>query len=292
MEEVTAPKQPLFVAERLFADPTPNGRINQRIVQHFTLLARELTDLSDKEFEEFFGVLLYLGRKLASVWQHLNRYQVIQADLLDKLDQPPPDTRVLEVEYSQELFQEFDEFLVQLKSSLDHLVKIGRPILGPKIWNIQTFGEKGRSVEKALENNLPREQRTLSRKMSKIVFGQHRTWLNDVIKARDKVNHFIEGGLRFEHFGVHKIPDGTVLVPMWNDEQTLGEAMQAIWENLIRFTEDFLAMFLFLRRKPGLVLFHGPEPKNSAESPWMLATEAQMKTTLDTGGWTTDLPEA
>jgi len=280
--------KPLFVLEKLFSDPTPGGRINQRIGQRFFFLARELTDLSEQEVNQFFGILLYLCRKLASVWVHLERYRAVEKELVGKLRNatPPVNPQVLELEYSQELFQEFDEFLVQLKSALDHLVKAPVPIFGSKVWTLRTFGDKGRDVTNALEKNIPRKYRDMVAGIKKMLFQQHGPWLNDVIRARDKVNHFIEGGLRFEHFGVHKLPDGTIQVPMWSPDQTLLEGMAAIWENLFRFTEDFLAMFLFFRHKPGLTLFHGPEPTDPTKSPWILSTEAVMEATVKQPGWT------
>ncbi len=211
-----ADHEPQFVLQRLFTDPTPGGRINQRIGQRFFFLTRELTDLSEPEVEQFFGIVMYLCRKLASVWVHLDRYRKVEKDLLDKVSRGTPTTspQVLELEHSQELFQEFDEFLVQLKSALDHLVKTGIPIFGPKVWTLRTFGDKGRDVVKALEKNVPRKYKDLAAGVKKMLFDQHSAWLDDVIRARDKVNHFIEGGLKFEQFGVHKLPNGTIYVPM------------------------------------------------------------------------------
>ena len=68
----------------------------------------------------------------------------------------------VQLEPSQELFLEFDEFLVQVKSTLDHLVKVPMVFLGKNRWSLNTFGDKGDSVIKALSHNLPSSQKKFS----------------------------------------------------------------------------------------------------------------------------------
>ena len=280
--------KPPFVFTRIFSDPTPDGLINQRIVQHFTFVARDLTDLTEKELEQFFRILIYLAKKLASVWVHLDRYRKVQEELVAKLTTAPSDSNqsVIEMEYSDELFQEFDEFSVQLKSALDHLVKIPIPVLGPRVWSLRTFGSKGNDVRKALENNIPKKHKKQVKHMKKMLLDRNAVWLGDIITVRDKINHFIEGSVPFEYFGVHRLPDESIKVPMWSSDQKLSAALEVVWDNLIKFTEDFIAMFLFLRHKPGLVLYHGPEVKGSARLRWVIATEEEMDAALAQGGWT------
>src|SRR5262249_47581245 len=56
------------------------------------------------------------------------------------------------VSYSQELYLEFDEFLVQYKSSLDYLAKLPATLLGWNKWNRRTFGERGKRIIKMLRS--------------------------------------------------------------------------------------------------------------------------------------------
>ncbi len=69
-------------------------------------------------------------------------------------------------------------------------------------------------------------------------------------------------------------------------DQTLSDGMAVIWENLFRFTEDFLATFLFFRHKPGLTLFRGPQPPDPTKSPWVVSTEAATEAAVKQPGWT------
>jgi len=274
--------RPQFVMERLFSDPTPHGIINQRVIQHLFALAREHTDMTDEEQQELLRVLMYLARKLAFTWIHLQRFKEKQAELVRKLGDAPDARKgaVLELEYSEVLFQEFDEFAVQLKSTLDHLVKAGVPVLGKKTWTLRTFGDNGRDVVKALQNNAPRRFRDAVHGIREMLLRTNEPWLASFIAIRDRVNHFVAGGLRIQDFGVHRLPDGTVRVPMWNDDQPLADAMDTVWNNLLRFCEDFVAVFLHFRHKPGLVLFHGPESGSPTRSPWRSTTQAVMDATL------------
>lgn len=273
-------QNPQFVQQRLFADPTPHGIVNQRIIQHSFLLARQLTDLNEKEQQDLLHVLLYLGRKLAFTWNHLSRFGEIQGGLRRQVEATPASASVvIQIEYSEELFQEFDEFAVQLKSTLDHLVKIGVPVFGAK-WTLRTFGDKGASVIKALENNVPKKHKAEVEGIKEMFLKRNETWLRDFIEVRDRVNHFVEGGLPLEKFGVNRLPDGSITVPMWHVNQPVVDAMDIIWNNLLRFSEDFVAAFLYFRRKPGLVLFHGPEPDDPTRSPWVVTTEEVMQREL------------
>ena len=52
-------------------------------------------------------------------------------------------------EHSQELYEEFDVFTVQIMSALDHVVQVMRPMLDRK-WTMYTFAKKGQGVLKSL----------------------------------------------------------------------------------------------------------------------------------------------
>lgn len=285
-EQPAVPKNPQFVMERLFSDPTPRGIVNQRIVHHLFALALEHTDLSDEEQTELLRILTYLGRKLAFTWIHLERFKERQTELARQLEEitQSANPTVLELQYSEELFQEFDEFTVQLKSTLDHLVKVGVPILGGRVWTLRTFGDKGQDVIRALNNNAPKRFRGAVKGIKEMLLKTNEPWLTSFIAVRDRINHYIAGGLRIQEFGVHRLPDGTVRVPMWNKDQQLADAMEVVWMNLLRFSEDFVAVFLHFRHKSGLVLFHGPESGDPTQSPWRSTTQAVMDATLGNQG--------
>lgn len=79
------------------------------------------------------------------------------------------------MDYSQDLFEEFDVFSVQIKSTLDHLVSALRPMIGRK-WTMCTFGGKGETVLNSLKRSTGRKHEGRVRMMEHLLFrDQHRT---------------------------------------------------------------------------------------------------------------------
>jgi hypothetical protein len=221
-----------FQVMQIFHDPTPNGLINIRIVASMLDIATRYTTLTEQEKEHFLLILLLVARKMVSVWNHKERYIIEQDRLIGVVSNEGlfPGTSV-NLSLSQELFSEFDEFLVQIKSTLDHLVKIPVPILGKNIWSLRTFGSKGEEVLKVLRHNLPEQHKYTAIGFEKVIFDQHRPWLNHVIKLRDRVNHYLEGGISTQAFTVYKAGE-EIKVPMFTKEQTVAQLMAIVWQNL------------------------------------------------------------
>jgi hypothetical protein len=277
------PKRPSFVKARLFSDPTPNGSINRRILVN-PLVLTDATDLNDEERERLLRLLTLVARKLASVWTHRARYAEAQHELVAAAhDAVGLDTEVLDLGYSQELFLEFEEFLVQVKSALDHLVKVPAVFIGTKAWSLTTWGDKGRKVEKAVKNNLPKQHKQHAAGIRDLVLKPHREWLPDVIEARDKVSHYLQGGVDFELFGVHLMEGGDVRVPLWAPDQTVLEFMDVIWGNLLRLAEDFVHVFLYLRVTDDYVFKKDPQSPMSAKPSWTLHPRRKLDALRDAG---------
>ncbi len=263
---------------KLFDDPTPNGIINQRFVRQQLVLAKA-TDFTDREANLFLRILILVAKKLAFVWKHKSAFQNLEEKLVADLTARGGKGEIPEgQDASEDLFMEFDGFLVQVKSMLDYLVKIPIPIFGKNKWPAITFGEKGERIRKLLKN-LPRQYHSKAAGINTVLFQKHKDWLHLVIEARDKQNHFIDGGIPFEYFGVfwdRSKPIAIIHTPRWSNDQSVTEFMDVIWNNLFRFCEDFVAEFLFFRVKPGLVFFHGFDDISSPESPWKVVSQAEM----------------
>lgn len=277
----------MFKAVKLFEDPT-KGLINLRLIQHIFKLT-EFTDLNGKEKEELFNLLILIGRKLASVWQHLEEYKKYEEALIVKAKENPivSGRGVVQVEPSQELFNEFDEFLVQIKSCLDYMVKVPAIIVGPKRWTIRTFANKGEDVINGLQRNLPKEYSNSATAVIHFI-EKNQNWLEDTISARDKINHFIDGGINFEYFSVICIKEGekvTLQLPMWSNEQTIRDFMQIIWNNLFRLCENFIVSTLHMRFKKEYALYSGKVDIGSVESPWKVASHEEFKRVTSNSGW-------
>jgi hypothetical protein len=256
-----------FSAMKLFDDPTPNGVINRRVVQHFMQLSR-YTDLNDTEGNQFIDILILVGRKMVSVWNHLANYRAEETRLVEGFQSG----KMQHIDVSQTLFNEFDEFTVQIKSTLDHLVKIMIPMVGAKRWTIRTFGNKGEDVLTALKRNIGKGHEGRVRMMEVRLFEKHKAWLEAVIGARDRVNHYLDGGVDIKVFAVFKREDGVVEVPQWSREQKLAAMMDESWKILLNFVEDFVAMALNFRLPDDKysLIWRSGMPAGSASSPWHL----------------------
>jgi hypothetical protein len=272
---------PGFTAAKIFDDPTPNAVINQRIMRQFLHVAR-FTDMTPDEGRLFADILILVGRKMVSVWNHLEKYHVEEKRLIAAYESGAAS----QVDFSHTLFNEFDEFTVQIKSTLDHLVKIMIPMVGAKRWTVRTFGNKGEDVLKALKRNTGKQHEGRVRMMEIRLFEAHKPWLEAVIGSRDRVNHYLDGGIRIQTFAVLR-PDGAVDVPMWSAEQRLADMMDATWGMFLNFVEDFIAMALYFRIPDDKysILWKGV-PADSARSPWHLVRRELADALVEGGGGT------
>ena len=254
----------------LFNDKTPNAVILHRILLR-SINIRNCTDLSQEEGSDLIDLTVLSSRKMLSVWKHLEAYRVEEQRLKEKFWLNPDAPR----EYSQDLLEEFDVFAVQVKSTLDHLVKVLRPMLGPE-WKIYTFEKKGAGVLKTLKGSFSEKKYGGQiRAMEHYLFDDvNKAWLTLIIESRDRVNHGQFGGLKIEKFAVFRTPDGTVHLPMWNNNQSFMAAMDMAWKNLFLYVEDFIALSLNFRIKPGMFFGRIEKPLSTAESTWNPISQA------------------
>lgn len=198
-------------ATKLFEDKTPNAIILNRILLNSLNVAAH-DDLEQPDESELIDLIVLLSRKLLSVWTHLHAYLAQERTLAEQAAIWPTTER----QHSQELYEEFDVFSVQIKSTLDHLVQIMRPILGPNKWTMYSFGDKGERVLAALQRNTSKHHAGHVRMMEHELFNEtNKNWLTLIINARDQVNHGMAGGMKIERFAVYRDAAGTVHLPMW-----------------------------------------------------------------------------
>lgn len=267
-----------LIHRTLFIDPTGKGIINHRF--HMTLFKlMDFTELTSKEKKEIHNLLLLISVKLGIVWNHYNKYSSTEDSLIKKvLNAPNDNSFVEEINYSQDLFSEFDGFLVQIKSTLDYIVKIPSIVLGWKHWNLTTFGEKGEKVIRALQKNMPRKWAGQAKILEKSIIGKHTPWLKSTIEARDKINHFLRGGISLDNFIVYKskvvssLNENMLYLPMWTPDVSIRRYMEVTWWNLFSLAEQFIAVFITLKLKSDYGFAHVPVEQGSTESPVVIMT--------------------
>ncbi len=264
--------------ENLFNDPTPNGYINQRFVFTMMRIAQDSTDFTDEEFIEFVKELLLIAKKLVAVWKHKQRYEEIEDALIkiEENNEPIEKLDLQHISYSQDLALEVDEFLVQLKSTLDYLAKFPRAIIGNGFPYLHTFGDKGGAVIKAMKNNLPKKWEKHGIIVKDWLLVDHRPWLEMAIDARDKLNHYKDGGLDDKAFLVAKTTVNgktQVIVPHWVENLTIREYLNNVWFNLFTLVEQFTVGFLVMRFKEGIGFVHTLKPRDGIISPFIIGPD-------------------
>lgn len=273
---------------KLFDDPTPNGFINKRLIQYLFSLTK-YTDLTDDEKDKLFELLLLIGKKLVLIWSHYQNYIRIEEDEINKATTNPirKSQGAIPINPSQGLFFEFDEFLVQIKSCLDYLVNVPIVIVGRNSWPLRTFGNKGEDVIKALANNIPQKYSSYARLLSDSI-KKAQPWLELTIEARDKINHFLEGGINFEYFTITFTKDDKdehLQVPMWSNDQTIKQFFDISWANIFQFCENFIGMLIAFRIQDDYSFYHGTSTINSIESPWKVTTHQEMERIVGNPDW-------
>lgn len=180
--------------------------------------------------------------------------------------------------YSQELFEEFDVYAVQIKSTLDHLARVFRPILrGEKTWTVQTWSDNGDKVLNELKN-LPKVRKGHVQLVERMLFTHaNRKWIETIVGTRDKVNHYKDGGIDIRHFAIARNPDGSVRVPMWVEGQALGTMIDITWSNFFHFVEDFLALAIKFRMPDKHSLLRTERPLSTNQSAWTVIPMIETK---------------
>ena len=93
----------------------------------------------------------------------------------------------------------------------------------------------------------------------------------------------LQGGVDYELFAVHPDQHGQIRVPHWSPDQTVAEFMEVIWGNLLRLSEDFIHVFLYLRVTEEYVFKRDPSPASSAKPSWTLHRKAKLDALREAG---------
>src|SRR5437867_8602408 len=110
MDEQMEPP-PGYTAALVFDDPTPNAIVLNRINRQAFEVAARFTDLNEYEKNDLIDLVMLISRKMVSVWKHLQAYHAEEKRLVEKFT-----AGAKHQVFSQELFEEFDVFAVQIKS--------------------------------------------------------------------------------------------------------------------------------------------------------------------------------
>jgi hypothetical protein len=234
-----------------FEDPS-GGIFNKRIMQQFFGQC-QVSDMTEKERADVRDLLYVIALKFVSIWTHDQRYDKIEKELLAAAEANPSDRREnkpLRFENAQALYIEMDGFLVQCKSVLDHVCIILHYTMNISFSSLSSFGDNGNKIIKILKRNAPSRAKASAAALAEHI-QKNQGWLKWMIEARDRMNHFLHGGLSPILFGVGCIieKDGTKTIhrPKLNPEEQVKDIMTKLLDYVLLFIEYFLGIALAVR---------------------------------------------
>jgi hypothetical protein len=255
----------------LFNDPTDGGLINLRIVMRLLSLAKDHANATDDEVLAYMNVLVSIGNKLVCCWKHWKRYQRIEASETGHAKKVPLDpSQSATIGLAQDLHLTFDDFLVQTSSCIDRAAHAPRVFLGDR-WPRSPVTSTSALIA-AITKHI-RHGHAAAAKGLIHTADSHRAWLDDILRLAGT-------GVESDLFRVYAIREGdgiVVRVPRFSTELSMVDFLEMTWRSLFCFVEDFLAICLVLRLKPGLLLQCAPSPVESgAPSPWTVVREREI----------------
>jgi len=231
-----------------FTDPSTNNQINNKFFNGVVPIAIQ-TNLKDEDKNQVISLVTILSMKLVSLWEIKEQYRKELRNLKTELKKSPKGGNDNLHHYSIQssgLLGWLDVYLVQIKSILDHLVKIPSPIFGYNRWNLATFGGKGQKVKKAFQN-LPREYKERTKDYYEQIF-ETQGWIHDAIDMRDRLNHGVKGGLDLRMFEISYDENGGKFIePMWSNEQSIEEALDIIFDSILKTSSIFCGLIFSLK---------------------------------------------
>lgn len=158
-----------------------------------------------------------------------------------------------------ELIFELEAFLYQCKSSLDIMVKILTPIVGPRVIKTQTFGNKGETTIKGLEQYKHNKSVNINainaiNRLIVLIKENQDAWLKIIIEMRDKLCHYT--GLCNYLFIPKRLPNGDIVPekPKIIQLMATDKFLNLVYNNNIQFQQDFFCMALSIRFPTGIDL--------------------------------------
>jgi hypothetical protein len=224
------------------------------MLQFFEMGAK--SNMTEGERADVFDLLHVIALKFAAIWTHDHRYEVREKELTAASEADPVDRRKnvpMRFASAQDLYIEWDGFLVQCKSVLDHMVNILHYTLGINFSSLTSFRNNGTGIINVLKRNVggtpPGKKKAAALLIKHIENNQD--WLKGMIEARDRMNHFLHGGMSPMAFGVASIieKDGiqTLHRPMLTKDLILKDVMKTVMSNVLEFIEYFMGISIAVR---------------------------------------------
>jgi hypothetical protein len=233
-----------FLIKKLWSDKEISGRILLQLMNLFP--ESLLQDQKDRFFKHAFAAM----HKLSAMKYHLENYERIEEEQYKQCYETFP-TNPTEIREAFELIFELEAFLFQMKSSLDMLVKLLIPAIGPNLVKTHTYENAGNTLLNGLRQygESKKANKAAVQNLASVVEIHRDGWIKGAVALRDELNH-IEGLNNYQFVPLH-LPDGKIGVerPRFKGKETL-PFMRLIYHNALVFHQDFMVYTLSLKSPP------------------------------------------
>jgi hypothetical protein len=254
-----------YLLERVYIKD-PSGMVRDRILEQFVQMLR-YTNVTPKQRQEIIQLLSLISYKMLAIWTHDQRYKRMEMMRIVAAEADPQDRRSdkpIVFEHAHDMYIELDEFLVQVKSTLDYMVKMLHYTFGFGFdGQLHSFHKNGLAIVNLLKRNTKQDERTQKAAAYLIKFIEredHQHFLKAIIDARNAMNHFQDGGLSPMEFVVvsviNKEGEQTLYRPRFGDGEGESVEIKTVMLGIQGFIWDFVEYFLGLALAP-LMSDHG-----------------------------------
>lgn len=220
--------KPEMIISRHTSEPEVTGRFWMQICEF-----KNAIQIDEQQMKELFAIVLEIMKKLESVNYHRTNLVRVVAEQLEIRGKQQESN----VDRSTGAEKEFEAFLLQGKATLDVLVKVLSPLCNIQL---QTYGDSGKRVLKALNNNLPKTESLRANWLGRMI-EVSTPWIEQWVGPyRDTVAHYKS----IESTGFVSIPNesGQLMHTPPKDKNglLLHEFANNLFADLLVFCEDFL----------------------------------------------------
>lgn len=219
---------PDMIINKITSEPEVTGHFWMQICEF-----KPAIQIDEQQMRELFAIVLEIMKKLESVNYHRTNLVRVVAEQLEAREKQ----QQLNADRSTGAEKEFEAFLLQGKATLDVLVKVLSPLCNI---TLQTYGEGGKRVLKALNNNLPKAELMRADWLVRMV-EVSMPWIEQWVGPyRDTIAHYKS----IESTGFVSIPNesGQLIHTPPKDKNglPLHELANNLFDDLCIFCEDFL----------------------------------------------------
>ena len=232
--------QPGLLAARIYGKALKD--IDEKITRIIGPMLHDITILSitDAVKQDLQKHVRNVDHKLHAVKYHLNNYERAERDKIEEFGKNyKPPTGVQQIIEEPRLIYEVEAFLFQVKSCLDVLSWVLKPVFG---FAYCSFGDEGDDLIKQLKNNCPAKLALYANSIVELIEEAQDTWTGELIDMRDQITHYsnLEGFDCFIHDPYTGGDTASIHYPTMPNQRRALEYCQDIWQRLLFFCECFL----------------------------------------------------